>query len=385
MSKEYATSGMALAPPSGMARRIRYAVIGLGHIAQTAVLPAFAHAKGNSELTALISDDSKKLRLLGAKYGLDRLYSYDRFDECMKSGEVDALYVALPNHLHAEYTTRAAGHGIHVLCEKPMAVTAADCRTMIRACEKNGVLLMVAYRLHFEKANLSTIELVRSGKLGEARLFNSVFTMDVRGGDIRLRAETGGGTLYDIGIYCINAARALFRAEPIEVAGAAASRDDERFAEVEEMFSATLRFPGDRLASIICSFGSSDCGEYRVVGTKGNVRLDPAYEYAMQLKQYVTTGGAPRERVFAKRDQFAPELAYFSRCIQRGAEPEPSGWEGLADVRIIEALYRSAKSGKPVKLPPFEKRTRPTARQEIHRPPVNRPPKPVHSKPPSRD
>jgi len=226
---------------------------------------------------------------------------------------------------------------------------------------------------------------VRSGKIGEPRLFNSVFAMDVRAGDIRLRDETGGGTLYDIGVYCINAARYLFRDEPIEVLGVSARRDEERFAEVEEMFSATLRFPGDRLAEFVCSFGASDCAEYRVVGTKGNVRLEPAYEYAMELKQYVTTGGKLRERVFAKRDQFAPELAYFSDCIRRNAEPEPSGWEGLADVRIIEALYRSDKRRKAVALPEFEKRARPTERQEIHRPPVNRPPKPVRTKPPSRD
>lgn len=368
-----------------MNNKTRYAVIGLGHITQVAVLPAFAHARSNSTLAALISSDAAKLRKLGRKYGVDGLYSYEQFDECMASGEIDALYIALPNHLHAEYTIRAARHGIHVLCEKPMAVTEKECRAMIRACEKNDVRLMIAYRLHFEKANLSTIELLRSGKIGEPRLFHSVFTMDVRAGDIRLRDETGGGTLYDIGVYCINAARYLFRDEPIEVLGVSARRDDERFAEVEEMFSATLRFPDDRLAEFICSFGASDCAEYRVVGTKGNVRLDPAYEYAMELKQYVTTGGKPRERVFAKRDQFAPELAYFSDCIQRDAEPEPSGWEGLADVRIIEALYRSDKKRKAIALPPFEKRTRPTARQEIHRPPVNRPPKPVKTKPPSRD
>lgn len=367
-----------------MKTRIRYAVIGLGHIAQTAVLPAFAHARGSSTLAALISSDAAKLRKLGRRYGIDRLYSYDDFDECMESGEIDALYVALPNHLHAEYTIRAAKHGIHVLCEKPMALTEKDCLAMIRACDGNGVRLMIAYRLHFEKANLSTIKLVQSGKIGEARLFNSVFTMDVRAGDIRLRAETGGGTLWDIGIYCLNAARNLFRDEPVEVRGTSARRDDERFAEVEEMFSATLRFADDRIANFVCSFGASDCAEYRVVGTKGKVRLDPAYEYATELKQYVTTGGKPRERVFAKRDQFAPELVYFSDCIQRGAEPEPSGWEGLADVRVIDALYRSAAKNKPVALAPFEKTRRPSERQEIHRPPVNRPPKPVKSKPPSK-
>src|SRR5262249_13927564 len=160
-----------------------------------AVIPAFAHARSNSTLAALISSDATKLRKLGRKYGIDRLYSYEQFDECMQSGEIDAVYIALPNHLHAEYAIRAARHGIHVLCEKPMAVTEKDCRAMIRACEQNDVRLMVAYRLHFEKANLSTIQLLQSGKLGEPRLFSSVFTMNVREGDIRLRSETGGGTL----------------------------------------------------------------------------------------------------------------------------------------------------------------------------------------------
>ena len=367
-----------------MKTKVRYAVLGLGHIAQTAVLPAFAHARGSSTLAALISSDATKLRKLGQKYGVEQLYSYEQFDECMKSGEVDAVYISVPNHLHAEYTIRAARHGVHVLCEKPMAMTEKDCRAMIRACERKDVRLMIAYRLHFEKANLATIRVVQSGKIGEPRIFNSVFTMDVREGDIRLRSETGGGTLWDIGIYCINAARYLFRDEPIEVLGASARRDTRRFAEVEEMFSATLRFPDDRIANLVCSFGASDCAEYRVVGTKGNVRLEPAYEYAMELKQYVATGGEPRERVFAKRDQFAPELAYFSDCVQRGVEPEPSGWEGLADVRIIEALYRSDARKKPVTLASFEKTKRPSERQEIHRPPVNRPPKAVKSRPPSR-
>ena len=240
-----------------MTTKVRYAVMGLGHIAQTAVLPAFAHARGSSTLAALISSDATKLRKVGQKYGIERLYSYEQFDECMASGEVDAVYIALPNHLHAEYTVRAAKHGVHVLCEKPMAVTEKECLSMIRACEKYGVRLMIAYRLHFEKANLATIRLVQSGKIGEPRIFNSVFTMDVKAGDIRLRAETGGGTLYDIGIYCINAARYLFRDEPVEVLGASARRDTERFAEVEEMFSATLRFPDDRIANVVCSFGAS--------------------------------------------------------------------------------------------------------------------------------
>ena len=367
-----------------MAKRIRYAVAGLGHIAQVAVLPAFAHASSNSELVALVSGEKAKLRPLGKRYGISGLYSYDEYDELLRSGTIDAVYIALPNHLHRDYTLRAAKAGIHVLCEKPMAVKESECKAMIRACEKRGVKLMIAYRLHFERANLSAIEVVRSGKIGEPRFFNSVFSMDVKAGDIRLRKKTGGGTLYDIGIYCINAARYLFRDEPIEVMAMSANNGERRFAEVEEMVSATLRFPGDRLASFVCSFGASDRARYEVVGTKGHIELDPAYEYAMELTQKVSAGNRSSTRTFAKRDQFAPELVYFSDCILRGREPEPSGAEGLADVRAIEALYKSARTGRPVAIKPVEKTQRPSLRQEIQRPPVRKP-KEVRVSAPSKD
>ncbi len=192
-------------------------MVGLGYIAQKAVLPAFEHAKKNSELAALVSNDPVKLREMGRKYRVNNLYSYDQYEDCLQSGQIDAVYIALPNNLHREYTERAAGRGIHVLCEKPMAVTAADCQSMIQSAKKHKVKLMVAYRLHFEEANLKVVETLKSGKIGEPRIFNSVFTMDVKKGDIRLQKELGGGTLYDIGVYCINAARYLFQAEPESV------------------------------------------------------------------------------------------------------------------------------------------------------------------------
>lgn len=338
-----------------MTAKVRYAVVGLGHIAQKAVLPAFDRAAGNSKLAALISGDSAKLQLLGRQYAIDGLYSYEQFDECMRSGEVDALYVALPHHLHADFTIRAAKHGVHVLCEKPMAVTEKDCRSMIRACEQSGARLMVAYRLHLEKATRSTVRLVQSGKIGEPRLFSSIFSMNVLKGDIRLDPRPGAGPLYDIGIYCINAARNLFGEEPVEVTGTRSGDDSTRFADVDEAFSATLRFPGERVASFVCSFGAATVGEFRIVGTKGSIRLDPAYGYALDLHQTVTIGAKRTERRFAQRDQFADELTYFSRCIQRGIDPEPSGWEGFADVRVIEALERSAKTSRPVALAAVEK------------------------------
>jgi glucose-fructose oxidoreductase len=365
---------MPRAPKQAGTKKVRYAVVGLGHIAQVAVLPAFAHAE-NSELAALVSNDPEKLEKLGRRYKVKARFSYDHFDECLRSGLVDAVYIALPNHLHREYTERAARAGVHVLCEKPMAVTEEDCLSMIRTCEENQVKLMVAYRLHFEEANLKAIDLVQGGRLGEPRLFDSVFTMQVKEGDIRLNPrELGGGPLYDIGIYCINAVRNLFGAEPMEVVAFSANNGEPRFQQCEEMTSGILRFPGrERLASFTCSFNGTDVGTYRVVGTKGQVVMDPAYEYAEGLTQRVIVDGRARERTFPKRDQFAPELISFSECILTGAAPEPSGWEGLADVRVIRALYRSADTGQPVPLPPFSKEERPSLAQEIRRPAVRKP------------
>jgi glucose-fructose oxidoreductase len=348
--------------------------VGLGHIAQVAVLPAFAHAE-NSVIGALVSDDPEKLEKLGRKYKVKARFSYDQYEECLGSGLVDAVYIALPNHLHREYSERASRAGVHVLCEKPMAVTEEDCLSMIRVAEENQAKLMVAYRLHFEEANLKAIDLVQSGRLGDPRLFDSVFTMTVKEGDIRLNPrELGGGTLYDIGVYCINAVRNLYGAEPMEVVAFSANCGDQRFLQCEETTSAILRFPGrERLATFTCSFGAADVSSYRVVGSKGELVMDPAYEYAGELKQRVTIDGRTRTRTFGKRDQFAPELVSFSESILTGASAEPSGWEGLADVRIIRALYRSADTGQPVTLEPFTKADRPSLDQELRRPAVRKP------------
>jgi glucose-fructose oxidoreductase len=353
---------------------VRYAVVGLGHIAQAAVLPAFAHARRNSQLTALVSDDPRKMRTLARRFRVPNTYRYEQFGDALQERVFDAVYICLPNHLHRDWVTAAARGGAHVLCEKPLAVTARDAQEMIEAAQTAGVRLMTAYRLHFERANLSAIELVRSRKLGEPRFFLSGFSMDVRAGNIRLLPEEkGGGPLYDIGVYCTNAARALFRAEPFEVYAARASRKDRRFEQTPEMVAATLRFPGDRLASFTCSFGAADTGWYHVVGTKGDLRVDPAFEYAQGLGWRARIDGQISTRRYGKRDQFAPEILHFSDAVLSGKDPAPSGREGLADVRVVEALRESASSGRPVRLPDFEVDRRPTLDQENRQPPVRKP------------
>ena len=353
--------------------KIRYAVVGLGYISQVAMVPAFAHARKNSELVALVSDDPKKLSALGKKYKIKRTYSYDQYEECLKSGEIDAVYIALPNNMHRDYTERAAKAGIHVLCEKPMAVTEKDCKAMITAAESADVKLMIAYRLHFEISNLKAIQAVHSPKFGEIRIFNSVFTQQVKEGDIRLKAELGGGPLYDIGIYCINAARYLFKAEPNEVLAASESNKDKRFKEVDEMNSVIMRFPANRLATFTCSFGAASDATYEIVGTKGVLKVGQGYEMVEPIIHELTINEKTTKKTYPKRDQFGPELIYFSDCVLKNKTPEPSGFEGLADVRIIEALIESAKSGRWVKTPPIAEHKRPTLAQEIGRPAVREP------------
>lgn len=324
------------------ARKIRYAVIGLGWIAQESILPAFKHTE-NSELAALVSDDKEKLRALGDKYRVPNLYLYKELDACLNSKKIDAIFIALPNSLHYEYTVQAAEAGIHILCEKPLAMTEKECVQMRSAAHKNKVKLMTAYRLHFEEGNLHVIELARRGKLGDVRAFNSTNTMSVDAGNIRLDKRLSGGTLYDIGIYCINAARGIFREEPLEVYAVASKGGQKRFKEVEEMMSVIMTFSKERTASFVCSFGAANSSAYDVIGTKARVRMEDAYRHAGSVRLLTFADGTTKSKTFAARDQFAAEIIYFSKCILTNKQPEPSGLEGQADVRIIEAIYESAK------------------------------------------
>ena len=353
--------------------KIRYAVVGLGHIAQVAILPGFRQAR-RSALTALVSSSPEKLRQLGKKYSVESTWSYAEYDECLHSGAIDAVFIALPNDLHCEFAIRAARAGIHILSEKPLAVTARDCAKMIEAAKTNRVKLMTAYRLHTEETNLRAAEIVASGKIGEPRYFNSCFSFQVTDPDnIRLKKKRGGGTLYDIGVYCLNASRYIFGAEPIEVFAFSAKSGAKIFREVDEMTSVVLRFPGERLATFTSSFGAADAGYYEVAGTKGSLRVEPAFEYVGELAFTLKIGEKEEKKKFAPRDQFGAEISYFSECILKGREPEPSGVEGLIDVQIIEAMYQSAKTRKPVKLPKFPRKPRPALSQQIKLPPVKKP------------
>ena len=364
-------------------RQVGYAVIGLGHIAQSAVLPAFRQAK-NSRLVALVSSDAEKRARLGHKYRCDAYDTRD-LDEVLDLPEVDAVYIAEPNDRHVDFAVRCARGGVHVLCEKPLAVTEEECRRMIDACRENGVKLMTAYRLHFEESNLAAVKLIEQGKIGDLRFFSSTFAYQVRPGNIRTSAERGGGAIWDLGVYCVNAARYLFRADPVEVFALRVDRPkDERFAEVHEGMSVLLKFPGERVAQFTVSFGSYEQDQYRLVGTSGHIEIEDAYEYAGPRELRLSVGGKERMRRFKPADQFAPELIAFSRAILEDSEVEPDGEEGLRDVRIIVAALRSARENRPLTLSWPARRRRPEPSDRMYRPPV-REPQLVGAQPPTEE
>jgi glucose-fructose oxidoreductase len=363
--------------------KTRFAVIGLGHFAQTAILPAFAHARDKARLAALVTGDKTKADKFSRKYKAPAC-NYDDLEVALAEHEIDAVYIATPNSEHREYALRAAKAGVHVLCEKPLAASVADAQAIVDACCKADVRLMTAYRLHFEEGNLQAIETIRKGKIGDPRLFDSVHTMQVDPDNVRTDLSLGGGPVEDIGIYCINAARYLFRAEPEEVSAVAVHGRDPRFKEVPESVSATLRFPGDRLATFQCGFGQTKVSEYRVIGEKGLLRMDPAYTWNGPTVQMIKVKDKEKSRTFKHRDQVAAELVYFADCVQKGKEPEPSGREGLIDVMIIDAVRKSYTTNRPVAIENLPADKRPRKSQSIRRKPHGKP-KTVKVKPPSNE
>ena len=366
-----------------MARRVRYAVVGLGHFAQTAILPAFEGARRNSELTALVSGDETKREALQRAWKVPVVGGYDDFDALARSNQFDAVYIATPNAQHADFAIRAAKAGLHVLIEKPLAPSVKECRQIIATCERQKVKLMCAYRLHFEASTLAANELARNGKLGAPKIFSSTFTQNVPGDNTRWAStDAGGGPIFDLGVYCLNAARNLFGAEPVEVF---AMLTPERAKQsVEEQAAVVLRFPDDRLATFAVSFVAAHDSHFELFGETGIISAKPAFSHSGALAHDVRIGERTTHRDYADRDQLAAELLHFSDCVLNDRQPEPSGDEGLRDVRVIEAMFASARQRKPVRLPKLRARHPPGRERETFVPRSARKPPQVKVAPPRK-
>ncbi|MFD6319065.1 Gfo/Idh/MocA family protein [Methylorubrum thiocyanatum] len=339
-------------------KKVRYAVVALGDISQEAMLPGVAHT-GNSEVTAFVTGDPEKARRVGERYGVTDTYGYDEFGALLALGTIDAIYLATPNWRHAEFAIPALKAGIHVLVEKPLEISSEKCREIMAAQAASSAKLMVAYRLHFEPATLATIDLIRSGKLGEILSFSSTFTQMVSPENHRAKSGVAAGPIFDMGPYPINAVRTLFGDEPTEVVSAVGMRHPEAgLGDFDDTVAVTLRFPGNRLAQFVLSYYGNVLDTYAVVGTQGSVEVNPAYMYGKPLERTVTIGETKNHESFKNTDHFGGELKYFSDCILNGTDPEPDAEEGYADIRVIEGILKALESGGPVRLEPFTRTRR---------------------------
>lgn len=339
--------------PEVVTRKLGIAIVGIGQLTLEEIMPAFARSK-YARPVALVSGHPDKAKRVAAAYGVPAtaIYDYAKFARIADDPKIDAVYIVLPNSMHAEYTIRALEAGKHVLCEKPLATSPAEAERMIAAAAKAKRQLMTAYRLQYEPHHLRAIEIMTKRELGPLKLIHASNCQDTKAPNIRLSKALGGGPLQDVGIYCINAARYLTREMPAEVIAFAQRGSEPRFAEVPESVAFTLRFPSGVIAHASCSFGTAESRYCRAVAADGFLELDNAFAYR-GLSLHLSRPGKARERVEAvipEEDQFALELDHFARAVLDGKPVRTPGAEGLADLRVIAAIQESARTGRAVKL-----------------------------------
>lgn len=329
---------------------VGYAAVGLGTISDI-----FMRACANSQsakITALVTGhpDTKGTKY-AAMYGIPKssIYTYETFDRIRENSGVDAIYVGLPNSMHCEYTIRGAQAGKHVLCEKPMAISSAECRRMTEACHQAKVKLMIGYRVQYEPLWKQAIEIIESGQMGQLESFHGGFFGQQPAGAWRLKKSFGGGgALMDLGIYPLNAIRHITGEEPADFSAIVATRDHSgRFSEVEQSMEWTMEFPSGIIAACGCSYGQRGPSSLSINGEKGYLIVEPGFNYdGLHLRGEIAGRQIDQPSTNRHPYQFMVEAEHFADCVRNGMDPVSTGDEGLKDMLAIEAIYKSA--GAPI-------------------------------------
>lgn len=331
--------------------KMRWAIVGLGTFAVGQVMPGFV-ASDRSRMTAFVSGNPQKARDLGARYGVGKFYDYGNFDTIAADKDIDCVYIALPVGLHAEYTIRALKAGKHVLCEKPMASTPEDCAAMIAAAKAANRQLGVAYRVHFEPNNVDVAKRCQSGELGTLRYFtgDAGFSANPAWPPHKWRLQkglAGGGSMYDIGIYAMNAAMMCLGEDPASVSAVYSyPKDDPRFAEVEGGVDWRMTFPSGISAQGSSSYCYAGGTRQKIFGADGAITMDPASDYYEQRITMQKSGQGPVQlRSGNPIDQFGAQVDAFSQAAKANTPHLTPGEMGLRDIRVIQAIYHSADQG----------------------------------------
>jgi predicted dehydrogenase len=336
------------------AKRIGFAVVGLGSISQVAVLPAFAHSK-KTKLVAVVSGRKEKAWKLALQFNANQAFTYDEYAKCLENPQIEAVYIATPPSEHEKYGVQAAKAGKHVISEKPLAATVKQARNMVEACRRTKVLFMTAYRKYFEPSTVLLKKMISTGDLGRIDIVHTLFTELRPFGDsspawLFSRKLCGGGPLTDLGVYCVNTCRWLVDEDPVVASAVTWVRDGRRYKEVEEGVAFRLDFSSGLILQGTAAYSAAFSSFVHVHGEKGWAALSPAFAFEEERRLTGKIGGHWLQKTFKPIDEFALELDYFSTCIRKRRKPEPDGEQGLRDIIIIDAIYQAAKKGSPVRI-----------------------------------
>jgi predicted dehydrogenase len=325
------------------AQKVRWGVLSTSNIGRRAVLPAIQRSS-NGELVAVASRDAHKAGAFAGELSIPRAYA--SYDQLLADREIEAIYIPLPNSMHHEWTIQAAQAGKHILCEKPLALNAAECAAMEAAAKADGVLLMEAFMYRFHPQTARVIELLRQGVIGEPRLVQAAFTFRLTNpANIRLQPELGGGSLMDVGCYCVNISRTLFGAEPVEVQAFA----NWGASGVDEQLLGSLRFASGGYAQFDSALTLARREHYQVVGTEGVIEVPVAFLPGQgDTTIRIRDAAGERTETIAGADEYQLMVEHFAACVRGQATLRYPPAEAAANMRVIEALYRSARNnGRP--------------------------------------
>jgi predicted dehydrogenase len=326
---------------------IGWGVISSARIGLNTVIPAI-QASGNGRVVAIGTRSAEGIRAKAAELGVERVHN--SYEAVLADPGVTAIYNPLPNAMHAEWTIRAAEARKHVLCEKPLALTAAEGERMILACRTAGVWLMEAFMYRFHPQHARARQWIEEGAIGPVRLIRSAFTFYLdpsQKANIRFSKELWGGSLMDVGCYSINSSRWYFGAEPLAVS---ASAEISREFGVDTTLAALLEFPTGR-AQIVSSLEMASQPQLEIVGERGRIELPQAFLPGPgDARIRLIRGGSAEDTVVPGVDQYRLQVEHFADCVLRGTPPALPPEDAVANTRVIEALRLAAADGRRVTL-----------------------------------
>lgn len=316
-------------------KTIRWGILGAANIAKERLIPAMLEAK-NTQVLAIASRSEDKAKKLAEQFNIPR--AYGSYDELLKDKNINAVYIPLPNHLHAEWTIKASKAGKHILCEKPAALNEKEAVEMVTACQENNVLFMeaFAFRCHPQWHRLR--EILDSGYIGDIRNVQARFAITIDNDkDIRLDLTMGGGSLYDLGSYCINGIRFIMNNEPLEVIGLPQITENG----VDLSIGVLMKFSEGRIAQFDCSFEGEYNQSIGITGTKGLININwPFRNPTMTIQK---NGMVEREIFEFQLNTYVSQVEHFNACILGKQSLIYDAEQTLANMRVIDAIYGSTK------------------------------------------